>query len=86
MELLLRKTHPNIIRYHGCLAKRGRMVELVLDRYDTTLKQRLDRSMIRNLESDNFVEHIESALEHLHGFGLAHNDLNPMTIMVDERH
>jgi serine/threonine protein kinase len=82
MELLLRNPHPNIIRYHGCLIRRGRIVGLVLDRYDMTLKQRLDRKMIRQLDVESFMTQIVSAIHHLHSLGLAHNDLTPMNIMV----
>ncbi|CZT22192.1 uncharacterized protein RCC_08061 [Ramularia collo-cygni] len=85
LELLLRTPHPNIARYHGCLAKRGRIVRLVFDRYDMTLKQRLDREEIsRHLNIDNLMKQIESALHHLHILGLAHNDLNPMNIMIND--
>lgn len=86
LELLSRMPHPNIIRYHGCITKRGRIVRLVFDRYEMTLKQRLDRKMmIGHFEIDNLMKQIESALDHLHMLGLAHNDLNPMNIMIDDR-
>lgn len=84
MEVFLCQPHPNIIRYHGCVTRRGRIIGLVLDRYDMTLEQRLERHLIPNLDVDSFMEQIESAIEHLHKLGLAHNDLNPFNIMVDE--
>jgi hypothetical protein len=37
LELLARHNqHPNIIRYHGCILKRGRIVGIVLDRHILT--------------------------------------------------
>ncbi|KAK4608989.1 hypothetical protein CLAFUW4_14497 [Fulvia fulva] len=85
LELLLRMPHPNIIRYHGCLTKRGRIVGRVFDRHEMTLHQRLDRKMIRHIDVNRLMVEIGSALEHLHMLGLAHNDLNPMNIMIDDR-
>ncbi|KAF2724790.1 kinase-like protein [Polychaeton citri CBS 116435] len=84
MKILLRNPHPNIIRFHGCLTRRRRIVGLVLDRYDMTLKQRLERDMIGRFDVENFVTQIKSATVHLHSLGLAHNDLNPMNIMVND--
>ncbi|KAF1992947.1 serine/threonine-protein kinase-like protein [Amniculicola lignicola CBS 123094] len=83
MELLLHSPHPNIIRYHGCLIKRGRIVGIVLDRHPMTLKQRLEDGM-RHINVETCMSKITSAVSHLHTLGLAHNDLTPMNIMVNE--
>lgn len=83
MELLMYKPHPNIIRYHGCLIKRGRIVGIVLDRYSMTLKERLENG-IRDFNVDKFMNRLTSAVHHLHSLELAHNDLCPMNIMIDE--
>ncbi|KAH8707151.1 serine/threonine-protein kinase-like protein [Phaeosphaeriaceae sp. PMI808] len=82
-ELLLENPHPNIIRYHGCLVERGRIVGIVLDQYPMTLKQRLENGM-RDLDVKECMSKITSAVRHLHTLGLAHNDLTPMNIMVDK--
>ena len=84
MERLMRNPHPNIIRYHGCLIKRGRIVGLVLDRYHMTLKQRLVEDGTRHVNIKNCMSKITSVVRHLHSLSLAHNDLTPMNIVVDE--
>ncbi|KAF2755135.1 serine/threonine-protein kinase-like protein [Pseudovirgaria hyperparasitica] len=84
MELLLQNPHPNIIRYHGCLIKRGRIVGLVLDRLPDTLQHRLEKNT-QHFNVENCIHKIRSAIYHLHSLGRAHNDLTPMNIMIDER-
>jgi serine/threonine protein kinase len=83
MELLLRNPHPHIVRYHGCLIKRGRIVSLVLDRLPITLQHRLEKNA-RCFNVENCMRKITSAVSHLHSLGRAHNDLTPMNIMVDK--
>lgn len=36
----------------------------------------------QHLDKKKFIEALESAIDHLHSLGLAHNDLNPNNIMV----
>jgi serine/threonine protein kinase len=84
MELLARNPHPNIVGYHGCLIKRDRIVGFVLDRYPVTLEERLKYST-EIIDTETCMSKIESAINHLHSLGLAHNDLTPMNIMVDEK-
>jgi serine/threonine protein kinase len=81
MELLMRKPHPNIIQYHGCLIKSGRIVGIVLDRYPMTLEERLENGK-QDFDVNKFMSRITSAVDHLHLLGLAHNDLYPMNIMI----
>ncbi|KAF2254812.1 serine/threonine-protein kinase-like protein [Trematosphaeria pertusa] len=83
MELLMRNPHPYIIGYRGCMIKRGRIVGLVLDRHPMTLKQRLKKGA-RHFNVESCMKKIISAVHHLHSLGLAHNDLTPMNIMIDE--
>src|ERR1700760_801044 len=83
MELLARNPHPNIVGYHGCLIKRGRIVGFLLDRYPMTLEERL-RHSTESIDTEVCMSKIESAVNHLHSLGLAHNDLTPMNIMVDK--
>lgn len=83
MELLLRNPHPNIIKYHGCVIKRGRIVGLVLDRLPMTLQHRLEKES-KQFDVENCMRKMKSAICHLHLLGRAHNDLTPMNIMIDE--
>ncbi|RMZ73496.1 kinase-like domain [Pyrenophora seminiperda CCB06] len=83
LELLRNNPHPNIIRYHGCLIKRGRIVGMVLDRYPMTLEQRL-KDGTRHLDVETCMRKVTSAVDHIHALELAHNDLTPMNIMVDD--
>jgi serine/threonine protein kinase len=83
MELLKVHPHPHIARYYGCIVNRGRITGIVLDRYHQTLERRLeDRE--RKFDADLCFRSISSAIGHLHSLGFAHNDLNPMNIMVDQ--
>ena len=82
MEHISQTPHPNIVRYHGCRVRRGRITALVLERLDQTLAQYLSTPDVRPLDTVPFVEALESAVRHLHALGLAHNDINPYNIMV----
>jgi serine/threonine protein kinase len=83
LERLQHDPHPNIVRYHGCLIKRDRIVGIALDRHPMTLEQRLKDGM-RQLDSEALMGKITSAVRHIHTLALAHNDLMPMNIVVDE--
>jgi serine/threonine protein kinase len=49
-----------------------------------TLKQRL-QSDVRDFNMEVCMSSITAAVNHLHSLGLAHNDLKPMNMMVDEQ-
>jgi serine/threonine protein kinase len=83
MEILLQNPHPNIFRYYGSLVERGRIIGFALDRHPRTLQQRLDQNT-RSFDGEGCLGKIRSATQHLHSLGLAHNDLTPMNVVVDE--
>ncbi|KAF2241904.1 serine/threonine-protein kinase-like protein [Trematosphaeria pertusa] len=83
LEILRRNQPPTIIRYHGSIIRRGRIVGLVLDRHPRTLELEA-RLKKRKIDSDMCFDGIKAAVEHLHSLGLAHNDLNSYNIMMDE--
>ncbi|KAK5996740.1 MAP kinase kinase kinase win1 [Cladobotryum mycophilum] len=81
MEQIAKSPHPNIVHYHGCRIHRGRITGIVLACYELTLTEHLRRGF--TLDNEKFATALESAVEHLHGLGLAHNDINPNNIMVN---
>jgi serine/threonine protein kinase len=83
LQIVSQHPHPNIIRYHGCRVQRGRVTGLVLDRYNTRLKEYL-RNDVGTIDKESFMAALESAVSHLHSIGLAHNDINPANIMVND--
>lgn len=83
MEMLSQYSHPNLIRYHGCRVRRGRIAGLTLDRHPNTLTDYL-KNKIGFVDKEPFMQAFESAIRHLHSFGWAHNDLNPGNVLVDE--
>ncbi|KAF2245859.1 kinase-like protein [Trematosphaeria pertusa] len=83
MEILSQHSHPNIIHYHGCRVRRGRIVGLVLDRHPNTLTDYLNNK-VEIVDKEPFMQALESAIRHLHSLGWAHNDLNPGNVLVNK--
>jgi serine/threonine protein kinase len=83
MEIISKHPHPNIIYYHGCRVRRGRITGLVLDRHSHTLTDYL-KNKVGSVDGERFMQALESAIYHLHSLGWAHNDLNPDNVLVDE--
>jgi serine/threonine protein kinase len=81
MERISKSPHPNIIGYHGCRVKRGRITAIALEQLEETLTQRASTPSIHELDQDGFLKALESAVDHIHSLGLAHNDINPDNIM-----
>ena len=73
--------HPNIVKYYGCCIRRGRVIGIVMERLGQTLKQ---SPLVANIPA--FLEELQSAVDHLHLLGLAHNDINPNNIMLKGDH
>ncbi|KAJ4248759.1 hypothetical protein NW762_012597 [Fusarium torreyae] len=84
MEQVSRTPHPNIVGYHGCRVKRGRITSIVLERLEQTLQQYSNSSEFEKLDKPKFLEALESAVDYIHSLGLAHNDNNPHNIMVND--
>lgn len=83
MEMMSKHPHPNIVKYHGCRVRRGRITGLVLDWHANTLFDYVTNN-IESLDKERFMQALESAIHHLHSLGWAHNDLQPHNIMVSE--
>lgn len=84
MEKISKTQHPNIVKYHGCQVRRGRITSIVLRQYDFTLSQYIREPGFQQLDKDKFVDALESAVAYIHSLGLAHNDINPDNIMMGE--
>ena len=80
MEFHSEHPHPNFIRYHGCRFRRGYLTGIVLDRYSHNLKNYL-QNQVGIIDKELFTEALESAINHLHSLGWAHN--NPTNVLVD---
>ncbi|KAL2375496.1 serine/threonine protein kinase [Blastomyces gilchristii SLH14081] len=83
MEKISEHPHPNIVYYHGCRVRRGRITGLVLDRHPNTLTDYL-KNKVGSIDKESFMQALKSAIYHLHSLGWAHNDLHPGNILVDE--
>ncbi|KAJ5140270.1 hypothetical protein N7448_003678 [Penicillium atrosanguineum] len=84
LEVLSHHPHPNLVRYHGCRVKRGYITGLILDKHPHDLLSYVE---IGNGKIDRvpFMAALESAIQHLHDLGFAHNDLTPSNILVTEK-
>lgn len=74
--------HKNIVKYHGCRVRNGRVTGLVFDFYEDSLIYAVKEN--KPLDKERIINGLDSAIRHLHSIGLAHNDINPFNIMVDE--
>jgi len=84
MDRVSNINHKNIIGYHGCLVRDGRVTGIVLDRYERDLMGYFSLSDTKDvpLDAEKRMVELESAVSHLHSAGLAHNDLKPSNVML----
>ncbi|KAK5105684.1 hypothetical protein LTR62_002371 [Meristemomyces frigidus] len=83
LEFLKPYGHRSLVRYHGCILKRGRIAGIALEKYDIILQYRFEDDP-RALDITACMRGIRAGIEHLHSLELAHNDLNPMNIALDK--
>jgi serine/threonine protein kinase len=83
LQKISRRPHPNIVRYHGCRVRRSRITGLVFDRHPHDLEVHV-RNGVGKVDIEPFMGALESAINHLHRLGWAHNDLNPSNVLVAE--
>ncbi|KAK3356483.1 kinase-like domain-containing protein [Lasiosphaeria hispida] len=74
--------HPNLIRYHGCRVRKGRITGALLGRVPgNDLWTHLQAG--KTVDKEPFLTTLASAVDHLHNVvGLVHNDIHPSNIMV----
>ncbi|KAK7995111.1 serine/threonine-protein kinase [Apiospora arundinis] len=84
LQTIHESPHPNIVKFKGCIEDADRVVAVLLKRYRITLEVRVEGYNQPAFDARACLREIEAGIEHLHSLGLAHNDLNPSNIMVNE--
>ena len=82
LESLKPHAHKNLVKYHGCVSARGRIVGLALEKHDIILQYRFEDDP-RELDLSACIGGLRAGIQHLHALGYAHNDLNPMNVAMD---
>ncbi|KAK3369724.1 hypothetical protein B0T24DRAFT_708601 [Lasiosphaeria ovina] len=83
LELLSRHPqHPNVVKYHGCRVRKGRVTGVYLGCLEgNNLWEHVCAG--KTVDKEPFLTVLESAIHHLHDVvGIAHNDIQPFNIMV----
>jgi hypothetical protein len=75
--------HPNIAQYFGCVVRDSRIVQICLKRYQCSLADYASQPLSEQQRREIFTG-VEAAVRHLHSLGLAHNDICPHNVCVDE--
>jgi hypothetical protein len=83
LEKLRGHPHPNIAQYFGCVVKDGRVTQICLKRYKCSLADYASRALSQE-QRQAILAGVISAVEHLHSLGLAHNDICPYNVCIDE--
>ncbi|EPE04200.1 serine threonine-protein kinase [Ophiostoma piceae UAMH 11346] len=100
LDLLRRNPHPNVGVCDGYWVppgKHGRMAGIILRRYSMTLHDYIGLQKSGSDSEDpaaaaaaaavraaKYMQELTAAADHLHSLGVAHNDINPRNIMLDE--
>ncbi|KAK5721194.1 hypothetical protein LTR17_014753 [Elasticomyces elasticus] len=87
LQSLRQHPHPNLVKFNGCILNDDRIAGLVLDKYPRTLDQYFLQASYEfsDFKAKAWMEGLRGGILHLHFLGLAYNDLNPMSIALDER-
>ncbi|KAF8534456.1 kinase-like domain-containing protein [Trichophaea hybrida] len=80
-EILRHHQHPNVAKYLGCIVDNDRIVGLCLPKYSKTLLQLVQEGV--HIDIDSCLDGIKRGIDHLHGLGYIHNDINSNNIMFD---
>ncbi|KAK5686626.1 hypothetical protein LTS10_002747 [Elasticomyces elasticus] len=87
LHSLEQRPHPNLVGFYGCILKDNRIAGLVLEKYPRTLEQYFhqDHSDFNHFKAQTLMEGLRAGVKHLHSLGLAHNDLKPMNVALEEK-
>ncbi|KAF4975630.1 hypothetical protein FZEAL_7621 [Fusarium zealandicum] len=83
LQVISKRPHPGLVKYHGCRIVRGRITGLVLERQPNDLNRHLET--VGPVDTGPFMTALSSAVRHLHRMGMAHNDINPANILVNSQ-
>lgn len=92
-EILRHNPHPNIAEYHGCeVSHEGRITGLCWTKLGESLMQRVNphfkgKGIFKYSpgslnDKDGTLGKITAGIQHLHGLGIIHNDINPSNILL----
>ncbi|KAK5721770.1 hypothetical protein LTR15_006361 [Elasticomyces elasticus] len=87
LQSLKQRPHPNLVRFYGYILKDNRIAGLVLEKYPRTLQQYFDQDQnddFGDFKAKAWMHGLHAGIQHLHSLGLAHNDLNPMNVALDQ--
>ncbi|KIJ41824.1 hypothetical protein M422DRAFT_171794 [Sphaerobolus stellatus SS14] len=81
-------SHPNIVKYYGCVRKGPYIGGICLQRYVCDLAEILREKVPGDtkppFDPESVICDIEAGLKHIHALGIVHDDINPSNIMLDE--
>ena len=86
LECVREHPHRHVVEFKGCVVRKNRIVALAIRRYRAHLeslmkrRDRYDRATKLAL-----LTKVRSAVEHLHVLGLAHNNVTPYAVMIDDQ-
>jgi len=81
LEVLKQHPHPNLVRYYGCVVKRGCITGLALEKHEVILQYRHE-DVPYELDIATCMSGIRAGVGFLHSLGLAHKDLNPTNVAL----
>ncbi|KAK6425388.1 hypothetical protein LTR95_016260 [Oleoguttula sp. CCFEE 5521] len=84
LEKLSKHPHPNIVEYFGCIVKDARITQLCLKRYFCSLADYAEHR-VPDSQREKIFHDVSSAAKHLHSLGLAHNDISPENVCIDNQ-
>lgn len=84
LERMSRDHHPNIVQYHGCVVKDGRITGLCLQRYPKTLGDHFAEGAHSGYVDRQIEDGITAGVHYLHSLGVAHNDIRQETVCIDD--
>ncbi|KAJ5933875.1 hypothetical protein N7454_006204 [Penicillium verhagenii] len=86
-EILRKHPHPGLGQSLGCVVSDdGRITGLALVKYNglSLLERANDPESFGEEQRNRCIEGLKAAVQHLHDLGLAHNDIDPMNVMLTD--